>query len=191
MGLSGRFAQTIELPSAFRKRISKPYPDYDGYVRVVGKFEAVKVQKPKVVSRSDKMERVIITQGFGWMGTESRQITETTKLEPIGPPLPSQHRSLSRATSKEPEHSPRHTSVTNYPKFFFEIRAIRRNPRFGLAFVCVSLRNLQALCLQEREDRETIAESAIPSAAGGLSATSLVREHLFRCRIRSPFRRVG
>ena len=85
----GKFAPNIEMPTAFRKRISKPYPDYDGYVRVVGKFEAVEMQKPKVVSRSDKMERVIITQGFGWMGTESRQITQITKLEPIGPPLPS------------------------------------------------------------------------------------------------------
>ena len=85
----GRFARNIEMPSTFRKRISKPYPDYDGYVRVVGKFEAVEMQKPKVISRSDKMERVIITQGFGWMGTESRQITEITKLDPIGPPLPS------------------------------------------------------------------------------------------------------
>jgi hypothetical protein len=85
----GRFAQNIEMPSAFRKRISKPHPDYDGYVRVVGKFEAIEVQKPKVVSQSDKMERVIITQGFAWMGTESKQVTEITKLEPIGSPLPS------------------------------------------------------------------------------------------------------
>jgi hypothetical protein len=85
----GRFAPNIEMPDAFRKRISKPYPEYDGYVRVVGKFEAVDTQKPKVVSRSDKVERVIITQGFGWMGTESKQITQITKLEPIGPPLPS------------------------------------------------------------------------------------------------------
>ncbi len=85
----GKFAPNIEMPKAFRKRISKPYPDYDGYVRVVGQFEAVEVPKPKVVSRSEKMERVIITQGFGWMGTESRQITQITTLEPIGPPLPS------------------------------------------------------------------------------------------------------
>ena len=47
------------------------------------------MQKPKVASRSDKMERVIITQGFGWMNTESRQISQITRLEPIGPPLPS------------------------------------------------------------------------------------------------------
>jgi hypothetical protein len=85
----GSFARNIQIPNAFRKRILKPYPDYDGYVRVVGKFEAVEMQKPKVVSRSDKTERVIITQGFGWMGTESKQITQVTKLEPIGPPLPS------------------------------------------------------------------------------------------------------
>jgi hypothetical protein len=85
----GRFAPNIEMSDAFRKRISKPYPDYDGYVRVVGKFEAVDMQKPKVISRSDNVERVIITQGFGWMGTESKQITQITKLEPIGPPLPS------------------------------------------------------------------------------------------------------
>jgi hypothetical protein len=85
----GRFARNIEMPNAFRKRISKPYPDYDGYVRVVGKFEAIENQKPKVVSRSDKMERVVITPGFGWMGTESKQITQITRLEPIGSPLPS------------------------------------------------------------------------------------------------------
>jgi hypothetical protein len=35
------------------------------------------------------VERVIITHGFGWMSTESKQITEITKLEPIGSPLPS------------------------------------------------------------------------------------------------------
>jgi hypothetical protein len=85
----GRFARDVEMPHAFRTRISKPYPDYDGYVRVVGKFEAVEMKKPNVVSRSDKVERVILTQGFGWMGTESKQITEITKLELIGPPLPS------------------------------------------------------------------------------------------------------
>src|SRR4029453_3422587 len=85
----GRFSRNIELPNAFRKRILKPYPHYDGYVRVVGKFEAVEMQTPRVVSRSDKVERVIITHGFGWMGTESKQITEITKLEPIGSPLPS------------------------------------------------------------------------------------------------------
>ena len=85
----GKFAPNIEMSAAFRKRILKPYPDYDGYVRVVGKFEAVEMQIPKVVSRSNKMERMIITQGFGWMGTESKQITQITKLEPIGPPLPS------------------------------------------------------------------------------------------------------
>jgi hypothetical protein len=68
----GKFAPNIEMPDAFRKRILKPYPNYDGYVRVTGKFEAVEIQKPKIVSRSDKMERVIITQGFGWMGTESK-----------------------------------------------------------------------------------------------------------------------
>jgi len=84
----GKFAPNIEMPSGFRKRISKPYPDYDGYVRVVGKFEAV-MQKPKVISRGDRVERVIIAPGFGWMGTASRQITQITKLEPIGPPLPS------------------------------------------------------------------------------------------------------
>ena len=84
----GRFARDIEMPNAFRKRISKPYPDYDGYVRVIGRFEAVETQKPKVVSRSDKMERVILP-GFGWMGTESKQMTQITKLEPVGPPLPS------------------------------------------------------------------------------------------------------
>ena len=85
----GKFASNIQMPEPFRQRISKPYPDYDGYVRVVGRFEASEVRTPKVVSRSDRVERVIITRGFGWMGTESRQITEITKLEPIGPPLPS------------------------------------------------------------------------------------------------------
>lgn len=85
----GKFASNIQMPKPFRQRISKPYPDYDGYVRVVGRFEAVEVRPPKVVSRSDKVERVIMTPGFGWMRTESRQITEITKLEPIGPPLPS------------------------------------------------------------------------------------------------------
>jgi hypothetical protein len=85
----GKFAPNIQMPKPFRQRISKPHPDYDGYVRVVGRFEAVEVRPPKVVSRSDKVERVIMTPGFGWMGTESRQITEITKLEPIGLPLPS------------------------------------------------------------------------------------------------------
>ena len=85
----GKFASNIQMPKPFRQRISKAYPDYDGYVRVVGRFEAVEVQTPKLVSRSDNVERVIIAPGFGWMGTESRQITEITNLEPIGPPLPS------------------------------------------------------------------------------------------------------
>lgn len=85
----GKFASNIQMPKSFRQRISKPYSDYDGYIRVVGRFEAIEVRTPKVVSRSDKVERVIIKQGFGWMGTESRQLTEITKLEPVGSALPS------------------------------------------------------------------------------------------------------
>ncbi len=63
--------------------------------------------------------------------------------------------------------------------------------RFRLDFSWLTLRNLRQLWLQERENRQTIAGSAIPSAAGELSATSLGREHLFRCRIRSQCLRAG
>lgn len=97
----GKFAPNIGMPMAFRKRISKPYPDYDGYVRVVGKFEAVEMQKPKVVSRSDKMERVIINTRFWMDGHRVQANYSDHQIRANRPSTAEQHRSLSRATRKE------------------------------------------------------------------------------------------
>ena len=93
----GQFAPNIEIPNArFRRRIRRPYPEYDGYVRVVGRFEFADMSNAgRVVSRSKPdgegrvIESVYLPQGFGWGGTNSRQVTNVTLLEPLGPELPS------------------------------------------------------------------------------------------------------
>ena len=54
--------------------------DYDGYVRVVGRFEYVeKVRDGQVVNA---------LQGFGWYRLDDKEITDITELTPLGPPIP-------------------------------------------------------------------------------------------------------
>ena len=66
----GGYRRGYLLPKWFAHRLDSQ--DYDGYVRVVGRFEYG--DKPM--------------QGFGWPRLDDKQITDITELTPLGPTIP-------------------------------------------------------------------------------------------------------
>ena len=83
------------LPKWFARRLDSQ--DYDGYVRVVGRFEYRRLTQriaPQLKSRAPlppgevEHDFVRTTVGFGWMGLNDKQITDITELVPLGPPIP-------------------------------------------------------------------------------------------------------
>jgi hypothetical protein len=91
----GGYRQGYLLPKWFARRLDSQ--DYDGYVRVVGRFEyrqltqrVIRQPKSKVPVPLGEVEHDIIrtTLGFGWMGLNDKQITDITELTSLGPPIP-------------------------------------------------------------------------------------------------------
>jgi hypothetical protein len=91
----GGYRQGYLLPKWFAHRLDSQ--DYDGYVRVVGRFEyrqltrrVIPQPKSKVPLPSGEVEHDIIqtTLGFGWMGLNDKQIRDITELTPLGSPIP-------------------------------------------------------------------------------------------------------
>jgi hypothetical protein len=74
----GGYRGGYRLPDWFARRLDSQ--DYDGYVRVVGRFEYVQKY------RSNRM--VDGYHGFGWSHLDDKQITDITELCPLGPPIP-------------------------------------------------------------------------------------------------------
>src|SRR5262245_15712702 len=86
----GGYRRGYLLPKWFARRLERQ--DYDGYVRVVGKFEhrpltqrVIPQPKSKFPLPTREAERDIIetTLGFGWMGMADKQITDITELTPL------------------------------------------------------------------------------------------------------------
>lgn len=90
------------MPESLRTRLEKSWGEYDGYVRVVGTFRYAPIpewvgkplnpqpsSKRQVRPRSSAGDEVERTTVWGWNGPPVKQIVEITKLEPVGPPIPS------------------------------------------------------------------------------------------------------
>jgi hypothetical protein len=91
----GGYRRGYILPKWFARRLDSQ--DYDGYVRVIGRFEyrpltqrVIPQPKSKVPLPPGVVERDIIrtTLGFGWMGLDDKQITDIRELIPLGAPIP-------------------------------------------------------------------------------------------------------
>jgi hypothetical protein len=91
----GGYRRGYLLPKWFARRLDSQ--DYDGYVRVVGRFEyrqltqrVIRQPKSNVPLPPSQVQHDIIrtTLGFGWMGLNDKQITDITELTPLGPPIP-------------------------------------------------------------------------------------------------------
>jgi hypothetical protein len=115
------FAPHVQMPKAFRKRIMKNHPDYDGYIRIVGTFEYrpfppgvsepvwnlvrmplgpvhENLREPHYYA-SAQMERVVVT---GSNCEPERKITAITEISPVGPELPSNIETYLRKENAKP-----------------------------------------------------------------------------------------
>jgi hypothetical protein len=70
----GDLARSIMLSKVLSDGLKRQ--DYDGYVRVTGKF------------RYKRLTAQTLLTGFGWGHLNDKQITEVTQLQPLGPPIP-------------------------------------------------------------------------------------------------------
>ena len=70
----GGYRRGYVLPKWFAKKLDSQ--DYDGYVRVTGRFEY-----------THKTRDLTPLKGFGWYRLDDKQITDITQLRPLGPPI--------------------------------------------------------------------------------------------------------
>jgi hypothetical protein len=73
----GGYRRGYLLPQWFARRLDSQ--DYDGYVRVVGRFEYIEKYRGNQV--------VDGLHGFGWSRLDDKQITDITELRPLGAPI--------------------------------------------------------------------------------------------------------